>query len=98
MNKPQEINQQFVLGEVVKIREELHRLIGVTDNLYGSLLYEEVRKYVEKCKTMTGDKLRKKFSIGYGVSGYILAELVENGVVESTVVGEKVVYVLKKSG
>ncbi len=98
MNKPQEINQKFVLDEVVKIREELHRLIGATDNLYGSLMYEEARKYVEKCKTMTGERLRKKFLIGFSVSGYILAELVENGVVESAVVGEKVVYVVKKSG
>jgi hypothetical protein len=97
MKKPQEVNQKFVLGEIIKIREELERLTKATDELYGSLMYEEAKKYVVKFKSMTSGKLRKKFMIGYYTSGYILDALVENGIVEDSVVGDKVVYFVKKN-
>jgi hypothetical protein len=97
MKKPQEVNQKFVLGEIIKIREELQRLTKATDELYGSLMYEEAKKYVVKYKSMTGEKLRKKFLIGYYTSSYIFDALVENGIVEGSMVGDMVVYFVRKN-
>lgn len=80
--KPKKVDTKFVLDELRKIKDGIRALDNTTDMLYASVLFEEAVEFVKTCKTVTSEKLMKKFSIGYAKSAHLIDMLVDAGLIQ----------------
>lgn len=80
--QPKKVDTAFVLSELRKIKDGIRALDDKTDMLYASVLFEEAVEFVKTCKTVTSEKLMKKFSIGYTKSARLVDMLVDTGLIQ----------------
>lgn len=94
---PKQVNTKFVLGELNKIKKVIRELDDKTDLLYASTLFEEVKDLIKDFKTITTEKIQRKFQIGYVRTSYLIEMLEKEGYVkkdkENT---EHKVYIVNK--
>lgn len=80
--QPKKVDTAFVLSELRKIKDGIQALDDKTDMLYVSVLFEEAVEFVKTCKTVTSEKLMKKFSIGYAKSARLVDMLVDADLIQ----------------
>ena len=77
--KPKQVDTEFVLTELNKIKQAMSELDERLDFLYASVLFQESIKIIQTYKTVTASKLQRKFNIGYSRSCYLIDILEKEG-------------------
>lgn len=97
--KPKAVDTKFVFSELNKIKQAISELDNSTDFLYASVLFEEAKEFVMACKTVSYEKVQKKFGIGYLRTAYVLQALEQGGYITSHQEdsGERTCAINKKS-
>ena len=79
--EPKKLDTKFVLSEIDAIKQSIRNLDEKVDKLYANLLYEEAEEFTLKCKTISAEKIQKKFNIGYARACYLIEALLKNGII-----------------
>ncbi|MEI8104006.1 MAG: DNA translocase FtsK [Candidatus Moraniibacteriota bacterium] len=79
--EPKKLDVKFVLSEIDAIKRSIQDLDERVDKLYASLLYEEVENFVLQCKTVTTEKIQRKFNVGYTRACYLIKALLKKKII-----------------
>jgi DNA segregation ATPase FtsK/SpoIIIE-like protein len=80
--KSKPVDTKFVLDELDKVKQAIRKLDETTDFLFASVLFEEAKELIKSYKTVTTDKVQRKFNIGYVRSSYLLEILEREGYIK----------------